>query len=229
MYSDKDSKNPAYRELYETLPFIEAYSKHTDMRIEKDGPRLAIGAKSDGFQDWDLHGEQQMQFLIYSGIKPKSTLLDLGCGTGRLMCKAVPYLLQGNYTGMDISASVLAHCIDLLAAPFISEKKPRLIQGDGSLKPVKDYSFDYIWAHSVVTHLPPDIVKELFNDLSSMLFGEFSFTFKLSTEGINRTGLKQWAYPIKWFVDSAAEYGLKAEYIGVEWPAGQKTMRVVRG
>ncbi len=228
-FTDKDSKKPEYRQLYEDLPFIEAYAKHTDMRIAKDGPELAIGAKRDGQQDWDKHGKLQLDFLIARGLMPDSSLLDFGCGTGRLAQQAIPYLINNGYTGIDISEKAIDHCRHTLIPTTFNGHYPMFLKGDGTLKAVieKGFTFvDFIFSHSVITHLPPEAVRQLFDDLSEWQFGQFFFTYK---QGDNkRTGLKQFCYRPDWFVKAAAIYGLKAETDPMEWPAGQKTMRVTR-
>jgi SAM-dependent methyltransferase len=221
-FTDKDSKRPEYRELYEKHDFITAYAKHTDMRIAKDGPELAIGAKRDGQQDWDKHGKMQLEFLIDRGLKPHNFLLDFGCGTGRLAVKAVPYLDSHRYVGVDISAraieSCLAHNLEKGAcfAPSL----------DGRL-PQTGWPRDFIWSHSVITHLPPDVVHQLFSDLATLEFGQFFFTYKEAKQ-TQRSGLKQFQYPKAWLANTAKLYGLKAEADPMEWPAGQKTMVVRR-
>ena len=101
-FSDKDSKRPEYRKLYEQNDYITAYSAHTDKRIETDGPELAIGAKRDGLQDWEIHSQRQLDFLTSRGLRPYHPLLDFGCGTGRLASRAVPSLEEGNNPWIDI-------------------------------------------------------------------------------------------------------------------------------
>ena len=221
-FTDKDSKKPEYRKLYEELPFIEAYAKHTDMRIAKDGPELAIGAKRDGQQDWDIHGKAQLDFLIARGLKPDNFLLDFGCGTGRLACKAIPYLNSHRYVGVDISQDA----IDLCVARHPDRGACFVHSEDGGMPP-PGWPRDYIFAHSVLTHLPPDCVHALFKDLAAMEFGQFFFTYKESKQA-QRSGLKQFQYPKAWLINTAKLYGLKAEADPMEWPAGQKTMRVVK-
>lgn len=222
---DKDSAKPEYRELYENLPFIDAYAKHTDLRIAKDGPELAIGAKRDGQQDWGKHGKMQLDFLIEKGLQPQHFLLDFGCGTGRLACKAVPYLYSGHYVGMDISESAVAHCYQHNYA----EKTPLFIRSpDGRLPSLQKWQFNLIWSHSVVTHLPPEHLSLLLEDLSQMTFDAWYFTYKQSKAN-QRTGLKQFSYSPEWMGEEAKKYGLEATTDPMEWPAGQKTMRVTRG
>ena len=223
-WTDKDSRRPEYRELYETLPFIEAYAKHTDMRIAKDGPELAIGAKRDGQQDWDRHGRAQLEFLISRGLKPNSNFLDIGCGTGRLAQQAVPYLELNCYYGVDISGVAIECC---QARQWLG-KNPKFMHSDGTLDCFTPlFPIEMVWAHSVITHLPPEIVQQLFSELATMNFGQFFFTYKPALTP-QRSGLKQFQYPAHWFTRTALDFGLRAEPDPMEWPAGQKTMRVTR-
>ena len=227
-FRDKDSKVPEYRELYEQFPFIEAYSKHTDLRIKKDGPELAIGAKRDGAQDWDVHGQMQLNYLKNAGLKPEDTLLDIGCGTGRLACQAVPYLDDGKYTGIDISVAAIANCFALANTRDWYKKAPVFLVGDGTLEAVPPGNiYNYIMAHSVFTHLPPEIITRIFLDLAEIQFGQFIFTYK-QAKNLTRSGLKQFQYDAAWFQRVANSNGLKCCSDDFEWPAGQHTMRVWR-
>lgn len=224
-FTDKDSHKPEYRSLYEEHDFITAYAKHTDLRIQKDGHELAIGAKRDGKQDWHKHGTMQLEFLMAKGMKEDHFLLDFGCGTGRLACKAVRYLQNGHYVGMDISEQAIAHC----SSQDYAGKQPLFLQTlDGRFPADKNWKFHFIWSHSVVTHLPPEIVEALFADLSMMDFGYWFFTFKPAAQN-QRSGLKQYQYSDKWLIQTAFKYGLTCRRDPMEWPAGQKTMRATKG
>lgn len=223
-WTDKDSRRPEYRQLYEENDFITAYGKHTDLRIAKDGPELAIGAKKDGLQDWGVHGRLQFEFLKERGLKPEHVLLDFGCGTGRLAVKAAPYLNKGNYLGMDISQSAIEEC----GKRDYGDRTPLFMYSPTGRFPVeKKWKFHFIFAHSVLTHLPPEIVEQLFFDLSQMEFGIFLFTYKPAQEN-RRSGLKQFQYLPSWLISTASKYGLLATPDPMEWPAGQKTMWVAK-
>lgn len=222
-FTDKDSNRPEYRSLYEqTDNYLEAYSKHTDLRIINDGPDLAIGG------DWEEHGPLQLEFLIERGLKRNSLLLDFGCGTGRFARHAVPFLNDQCYIGIDISRGALDNALKLSDSEGWGGKAPVFIHGDGSLKQVKHLKFDFIWLHSVFTHLPPEIIRSILSDLSEMEFGEFLFTYK-RRETPRRTGLKQYGYPPEWFISECQNLGLKAETLEKQWPQGQSCMRVIRG
>lgn len=225
-FKDKDSRKPEYRQLYEDHDFITAYGLHTDMRIEKDGPELAIGAKRDGEQDWEIHSQRQLDFLISQGLLPHHRLLDFGCGTGRLASVAVPYLQPGKYLGIDISRKAVKCAIKYCVDYGLFTRYPAFKQTNGGLEAVKGKQFDFIFAHSVFTHLPPEIVAQIFSDLSEMDFGEFWFTFK-QADAPQRSGLKQFQFSVESLQSAAHNYGLKAEPFPYEWPAGQKTMKII--
>lgn len=225
--SDKASKNPEELKLYEKNDYITAYGLHTDLRIERDGYQAAIGSNDKAGQGWEEHGKAQLNFLIHCGLKPEHTLLDFGCGTGRLACHAVPYLNPGNYTGVDISKQAIKRALSIAMHEKWGDKEPTFIVGDGSLMSVKDKAFNIIFSHSVLTHTPWDIAEALFKDLSEMAFGAFFFTYKRA-EAYQRSGLKQFQYNPAELAKMARDNGLQAVEIDLTWPAGQKTMRVWR-
>lgn len=220
LFTDKASKNPEERALYEgAADYLTAYSQHTDLRVRRDGPALAIGGQ------WEEHGPLQLEFLRSRGLTPSSRLLDLGCGTGRFTRHAVPYLDPGHYTGIDISPAALAHARELGEREGWGARQPELLLGDGTLACVAGRRFDLVWAHSVFTHLPPDLIRRVLSDLAGLQFTEFCFTYKRRPRAL-RTGLKQFGYPPEHFIAAAAEVGLHAEELPDRWPQGQSAMRV---
>lgn len=221
-FTDKASKSPEELALYKKADnYIEAYSAHTDLRVRRDGHAQAIGG------DWESHGPLQLKFLRNHGLTPESWLLDFGCGTGRLSRHAVPFLEPGHYIGMDISRGALDYAEKLSVTEGWAEKDPLFILGDGRMTKVLEIRPDIIWAHSIFTHLPPELIREVLDDVSSMEFGVFLYTYKERKEPM-RSGLKQFGYPPQWFVEEAAQRGLQAEKLGECWPQGQNCMRIVR-
>lgn len=223
-WTDKDSKIEKFRSLYEQNEFLPAYSKHTDLRVEAD-PHQAIGG------EWETHGVLQRDFLIDQGLKPEHRFLDLGCGTGRLARKIVPYLDFGGYTGADISPLALAHAKSLSIEERWAQRTPRFFlidTADGTLNAINGHGpFEFIWAHSVFTHLPPDAIESIVGSLDSVLAGMFLFTYKRG-ESPERTGLKQWRYPFKFFEDVANDHGFNAVALDTVWPASQRTGLISR-
>lgn len=103
---------------------------------------------------WDETGRLQMQILREAGLLPHHRLLDIGCGSLRLGCKAVPYLNPGHYWGTDLSAALMRRGYETELAD-----KDRL--PPGQLVEDKDFAFpgipvdiDHAIAFAVFTHLP---------------------------------------------------------------------------
>lgn len=231
-WTDKDSRVEKFRELYEHNDFLTAYSKHTDLRMQAD-PKWAIGRGDE----WESHGFLQLQFLIHHGLKPEHKLLDVGCGPGRAARRFVPYLNPGRYWGADISSECLAHAVALSVAEGWDSRRPVFIKnGDLDLIPADapeddrgGAPFDYVFAHSVFTHLPAEQIDKMIGNASKLLAanGQFLFTYKPAKQP-QRSGLKQFQFPFKFFIDCAAQHGLVAKELGTIWPASQRTGLMTR-
>ncbi len=76
-------------------------------------PRFYDDALADGrHRDivggrWDETGRAQMVLLRDHGLRPDHVLLDIGAGSLRLGCKAVPYLKPGHYWATDASRALM--------------------------------------------------------------------------------------------------------------------------
>jgi ubiquinone/menaquinone biosynthesis C-methylase UbiE len=102
-----------------------------------------------------LIGRISLGVLVMEGLKPGDTLVDLGCGTGRLAVHAIPWLGEGGrYIGIDISKTMLSHAralIDqripspLCSVEFLHQTTPTF--------PLPDKSVDMVCAFSVFTHM----------------------------------------------------------------------------
>lgn len=56
---------------------------------------------------WDETGRAQIDLLVKAGLQPHHHLLDIGAGSLRLGCKAVPYLDPGHYWATDKSRDLM--------------------------------------------------------------------------------------------------------------------------
>lgn len=218
-FEDKDSKIERFRTLYEKHEFIDAYSQHTDLRV-KDNPKGAIGREDE----WETHGALQLKFLIEQGMQPAHRLLDVGCGVGRGARRFVPYLEAEHYTGIDISSLALEHAKKLSTDEGWAAKRPAFWMNAEIDIPG---TFDFIWAHSVFTHLPAEQIAKMIVTAGHRLApgGRFLFTYKKG-DAPTRTGLKQFKYPVEFFAQCAASAQLKCEALETIWPAHQRTIRL---
>ena len=218
-FSDKVSHDPKILALYEReAEYLRAYAQHTDMRVQDD-PQMAIGGM------WEEHGKWQRAFLIGNGLRPTHRLLDIGCGTGRFARQIVPYLEPDHYTGIDISEQALTYAGQLAQDEGWITHRPTFLRSDGTLTCVAGQHFDFIWAYSVFTHLPPARIVAIFHSLAQLSFTDFYFTYRLRKEGVaERTGLKQFRYHQSFFAELATQHGFAIEWIGKRpWAPPQHT------
>src|ERR1700682_5296632 len=71
-------------------------------RVYEQRASMLPPEESIGRGDFDLIGKVELGLLLLEGIKVSDTVIDLGCGTGRLAVHLIPYLRSGSYLGIDI-------------------------------------------------------------------------------------------------------------------------------
>ncbi len=130
---------PTTHATYESL--YEAHARST-------------GDDGVGGGDYDVMGVIELDVLRAEGLQPTSTLLDFGCGNGRLAVHAVPYLDHGTYIGTDIAPTFLAHAAHrIVAAKGTSSCDVKLVHQVGEQFDLADQSVDLACAFSVFTHM----------------------------------------------------------------------------
>ncbi len=128
------------------------YEKLYELHARSFSDDLAVGGK--GEVEFDQIGRMELAILRMEGLEPRSTLLDFGCGTGRLAVHAIPYLVGGEYIGVDISPTMLKKAAERVrttipapggAVVWTHQPTTRFLQPDASA--------DMICAFSVFTHM----------------------------------------------------------------------------
>lgn len=125
-----------------------------------------------------LEEVNQPLFMKSVGLKPHHKFLDLGCGCLRGTVRLVDYLNDGNFFGMDVDNGILIKAVER-----IHGCKNGVFLSEISNFDLKSYipsglKFDFILSVSLLTHLLPDAIPELFCGVSEILkpFGTWYFT-----------------------------------------------------
>jgi ubiquinone/menaquinone biosynthesis C-methylase UbiE len=124
--------------------YRKAYQEHSALNPGDD----AIG---DG--DFDIIGQIELSLLKLEGLQPTHTLLDLGCGTGRLAIHAVPYLAHGHYIGVDIAPRILEQAQTRMSRASTQGAKVSWQTQTTTRFSLPSDSVDMICAFSVFTHI----------------------------------------------------------------------------
>ena len=117
----------------------------------------------------------QFEFLTSRGLRSEHRMLDLGCGTLRGGIPFIDYLETGHYTGVEARAEVLEEGRKELAEAGLEHKHPVLIHESDPARVQLASPVDFVWAFSVLIHMPDETVDAVLGLVSSRLSqgGEF--------------------------------------------------------
>ncbi|CDH44127.1 class I SAM-dependent methyltransferase [Candidatus Contendibacter odensensis] len=125
--------------------FLKSYSKQTKELLkfndEKKAMSLAVGG------DFEAVGLLEYYLLIQQGLKPVDTVVDVGCGSGRLASQLRSYL-SGLYVGIDVVPELFQYAESICSRPDW-----KFYAAPGLKIPEPDNSADFICFFSVFTHL----------------------------------------------------------------------------
>lgn len=204
--------------MIDSMNYLTEYSNHMNDKVAKN-PKTAVGGL------WEELGNKQLSFLVSKGMKPHHSFLDIGCGVLRGGIHFIKYLDVGNYTGIDISSGAVRYGRTLVKEQGFIYKLPKLmINRNLKFKELYGKKFDYIFAHSVFTHLPTDSIEECLENIGDIMCDGslFYFTFFYATE-IRQVSAYKFRYPLSYFKKLAKENGFKIMDVSSEYlhPRGQ--------
>jgi ubiquinone/menaquinone biosynthesis C-methylase UbiE len=120
-----------------------------------------------GGGDFKAIGEDFVRYFIQIGnLRPTDSVLDIGCGTGRMAIPLLKYMnSSGTYSGFDISHKAIGWCRRIITARNqkftfhyadirnIEYNPAGRISATDYQFPCKDKSIDFAYATSVFTHM----------------------------------------------------------------------------
>jgi SAM-dependent methyltransferase len=117
--------------------------------------------KTIGLWDWWL-GADCVAFMKRHGLSPESTVVDFGCGYGRVM---IPLLCQlgggGKVIGIEISRRRLALAREWIDREQMADQSHELVLSkDNSLAYLANGTIDVFWVLSVFNHMPEPELEE---------------------------------------------------------------------
>jgi cyclopropane fatty-acyl-phospholipid synthase-like methyltransferase len=118
---------------------------------------------------FDTIGAHQLEIAIKFGLRQNHTLLDIGCGSLRAGRFFMMYLNTGSYYGIEPNKWLVDEGIEKeIGEGFLNFKKPKFLYNDNfeSLFTIK---FDFIIAHSIISHTSLKQMKRLFRGIRRAL------------------------------------------------------------
>jgi len=159
------------------LDSVETVFRRRDPMIP---PRRMIFIGSGDFRS---RGEEFLRyFRDLCGLQPDETVLDVGCGIGRMAVPLTGYLsAEAQYEGFDIVESGIKWCSERITPRFpnfhfqvadIYNKEYRAqgkYKGSEYVFPFADATFDFVFVTSVFTHMLPAEVANYLREIRRVL------------------------------------------------------------
>ncbi|HST22405.1 MAG TPA: class I SAM-dependent methyltransferase [Blastocatellia bacterium] len=134
-----------------------------------------------GGTTYEAESKEFLKYFIDIGeLKPHETVLDVGCGIGRMAAPLTNYL-TGNYEGFDIVAIGIRWSNNHIARQYPNFRfqqanvHNRIYNPKGTCKaseysfPYPDASFDFVFLTSVFTHMLPEDISRYLREIVRVL------------------------------------------------------------
>lgn len=160
--------------------------------------------------------------LFLLGLREQHKLLDFGCGSLRSGRLLIPYLQAGHYFGIDPNQWLIdAEIEQEIGRSILDLKQPRFDNNADCQLSVFNTRFDFIHAHSILTHAPKTMLHQFFSEAAKVLEnnGLILATF---TKGKTDYAGEDWLYPQQTFYTQATfqsvleQHGLSYEFLRIK-------------
>ena len=151
--------------------FVEDYELHVKQLIKNHGLDEAMSLAVGG--GWEEFGEKLSKFAQSLGVGSGMSVLDFGCGSGRLASHLSRDLDHLDYVGVDVVDELLNY------AKTKCPKNYTFLKNHTLTIPVKKEAFDYAFGFSIFTHLLQTEIKIYSDEIIKALKpgGVFVFSF----------------------------------------------------
>jgi hypothetical protein len=202
------------------------------LQPEGDAGVLIAGHRKYIGGAWEEIGKLQFDFLVAQGMLPTHYLLDIACGSFRLGVKAIPYLEQGHYLGIEKEKSLIDAGVSKEIGPRnMAEKRPELLVSSQFEFERFSKRPDYAIAQSLFTHLTPELIDLCFKKLRPVMKENTRFfaTYFLKSPGFKNPTKSHdhgfFAYSEEEMMGFGTSNGFDATYIG-DWNHPRKQVIV---
>ena len=110
--------------------------------------------------EYDTVGASQFRLLTTLGLRERHKVLDFGCGSLRAGRLLIPYLGNRKYVGLDPESWLIEDAIEReIGQNMVALKRPIFYHFDDFAADRCGTDFDYILAHSVLSHTGKDLFR----------------------------------------------------------------------
>lgn len=192
---------------------------------------------------WDETGRAQMALLRAAGLRPQHHLLDIGAGSLRLGCKAVPYLEPGHYWATDASLALMlrGHAEELSPGDRARLPREQLIEDATFAFPGVPARITHAIAFAVFTHLPSAAlasalvsIRQRFPELEYLAFtvflapdAGFGMAFRQRDGVVTHPDRAPWHLRVEDVMGHARQAGFEPGMSDLVLPRGQRLIEAI--
>lgn len=170
--------------------FLEQARRDWDDRASRNAMGYSDGWSQAGEVDHESRAEETyaaLRGMIPDDFGRARRILDLGCGTGRLMRRMIPHAER--LVGVDISREMLRLSRDVLKdAP-----QTGVLRGGGmDLGFLRDGAFDLVYAFAVFIHIPRELFRVYLDEVHRVLRPGGVLMFHLALPTSLRRKMQAW-------------------------------------
>ena len=178
-------------------------------------------------EHYELLSARHFMLLFLLGMRERHNVLDFGCGSLRSGRLVMTYLGKGRYCGIDPNRWLIEAAIKHeIGHSLIKIKKPRFAFNSDGRMTAFGISFDFIHAHSVLTHAPPQLVRTFFDQAGKVLTRNGLVLATFFRGEVNYEGA-EWVYPdlVTYRLETMQQWAAEAalQFRPIRWPHRNQT------
>lgn len=130
---------------------------------------------------YDVLTGQQFGLLTSYGLREHHRVCDIGCGSLRLGRVLMPFLLPGNYFGIEPNEWLIQEGVEKeCGEDLVRIKRPVFYHGEDFQVSRFRVTFEFVIAHSIFTHATMGQIRQCLREVSACLSsgGQFFATFQ---------------------------------------------------
>jgi len=116
------------------------------------------------YQKYKHYFESKILKRILAQKKDSLKILDVACGTGRMLPEVFSINTNADYTGLDTSES-MTKILKEKAEKMGVGKKVKIKFGDATKIPFEDNSFDIVYSFHLLWHIPEEEQKKVVTEM----------------------------------------------------------------
>jgi len=171
---------------------------------------------------YDLASAMEFNLLTFLGLREHHSLLDIGCGSLRGGKLFIPYLLPGQYCGIEPEQWLIEEGIkNEVGEDLITIKRPVFSNDSNFTLSIFNRKFDFILAQSIFSHAPQLHIKRCLSEAKKVMTPTSIFAATFFEGEPNYAG-NEWVYPgcvtytLEHMTSLIREQGLTCQPI--DWP-----------